>query len=336
MGKGGILGLVSVVLVIGAFCVFGNKEKDGLSFLSLEQSEFESYLQVFGKSYSGEEYFRRFSIYSRNMGFIRVFNSQGESWVLGQTQYTDWTVTEFELILTSSSSTSSNINPPTILPDQHSSLSYPQTLDWRTQGVVTPVENQGNCNSGWAFSAAGAIEGVWALAGNTLVSLSEQQLLDCSSRYGNNGCNGGTMDYAFNYVINSGIASESNYPYKAQVGTCQSGVTPTANIQSFTDVVPNSPTDLYNAVALRPVSVAVDADPSIWQNYKGGVISRNCGNNLNHAALVVGYNSISTPPYWILKNSFGVNWGESGYIRLAVVNGDGVCGVQKQPSYPNV
>ena len=144
------------------------------------------------------------------------------------------------------------------------------------------------------------------------------------------------MDYAFNYVIANGLATDADYPYKAVKGTCNSAVVAAASIVSFTDVVPNSPSDLYNAAAKQPVSVAVDADPYIWQNYKGGVISRNCGADLNHAALIVGYNSASTPPYWILKNSFGASWGESGYIRLAVVNGDGICGVQKLPSYPNV
>lgn len=331
LGKGVKVIIICALAVFGVICVNQLKSTSQVGFLNLDQSEFDLYLENFGKSYSGEEYQTRFLIFSENMGFIRVFNSQKESWVLGQTAYSDLTVSEYKSMLSYSSNTAT--------PDQtlfkQVNPTYPQTIDWRTQGIVSPVSNQGNCNSGWAFSAIGAIEGAWAQAGNTLQQLSEQELIDCSSRYGNSGCNGGTMDYAFNYVINKGITSDSAYPYTAKTGTCQNPVA-VAQITSFTDVTPNSPTDLYNAVAERTVSVAVDADPAIWQNYKGGVISRNCGSDLNHGALVVGYNSVSTPPYWILKNSFGVNWGESGYIRLAVVNGDGICGVQKQPSYPIV
>jgi C1A family cysteine protease len=346
LNKSGKILLITFIGLL-AFSCFNNflYYSKSLDFLTLEQSEFDSYLESFGKTYEKSEYFSRLETFTTNMAFIRVFNSQGFSWVLGPTEFTDLKVEEFKskfekVEKSGKSEKNSQASPKVkVFPEGNEKVrtwDYPQTVDWRTQGAVTPVANQGNCNSGWAFSAAGAIESAWQLSGKVLIPLSEQQLMDCSSRYGNNGCTGGTMDYAFNYVIDSGIASDADYPYKAVKGTCNAAVKATANITSFTDVLPNSPQDLYNAVAKQPVAVAVDADPYIWQNYKGGVVSRNCGADLNHAALVVGYNSISTPPYWVIKNSFGASWGESGYIRLAVVNGDGVCGVQKQASYPNI
>ncbi|OMJ80521.1 hypothetical protein SteCoe_19217 [Stentor coeruleus] len=137
-------------------------------------------------------------------------------------------------------------------------------------------------------------------------------------------------------MIANGLTSDKLYPYMATEGTCKQGLVTSANMTSFNDVPPNDSSVLYLAVSKQPVSAAVDADPYIWQNYKGGVISRNCGTTLNHGVLIVGYNSISNPPYWIIKNSFGQSWGESGYIRLAVVQGEGVCGVQQQTSYPNI
>lgn len=334
---------LSLIAILSTYSLQSSSPQS--DFLRLDFSEFDNYLESFSKKYEAEEYFKRFQVYMDNMGFIRVFNSQGQTWVLGQTEFTDLTISEFRSKFQAAAAASSEASQPLQQPqalnfpagaERLEKTGYPVSVDWRTQGAVTPVANQGNCNSGWAFSAAGAVEAAWQIAGKGLVALSEQQLMDCSSRYGNDGCNGGTMDYAFNYVINSGLATDADYPYKAVKGTCNSAVVSVASIKSFTDVVPNSPSDLYTAVALQPVSVAVDADPYIWQNYKGGVISRNCGADLNHAALVVGYNSAGTPPYWILKNSFGASWGESGYIRLAVVNGDGICGVQKLPSYPNV
>lgn len=300
------------------------------TYKDLEQAEFEDYITRFSKSYSSEEYSTRFEYFLMNSGYIRAFNTLGETWVLGLTEYSDMSAEDFTRTYLNYSPVSSKSSDFSKSP-----YTYPASVDWRTQGAVTPVGNQGQCSSSWAFSAVGAVEGAWQIAGNPLVSLSEQQLLDCSSRYGNNGCSGGTMDYSFLYIISNGLTSDANYPYTAKQGTCQTN-TIIASITSFNDVSPNSPSALYTAVAQQPVSVAVDADPAIWQNYKGGVISRNCGTELNLGVLVVGYNSNSNPAYWIVKNAFGQNWGENGYIRLAVVDGQGVCGVQMAPSYPNI
>ena len=179
---------------------------------------------------------------------------------------------------------------------------------------------------------------MWKISGHALQDLSAQQLIDCSGHQGNDGCDGGLMDYAFEYVMaNKGLTSSANYPYVANdFGDCQQALAnqTVSNITNYTDITPNSSSALLAAVALQPVSAAVEADQAIWQFYNGGVISRNCGTLLDQGVLVVGYNLAGTPPYYIVKNSWGARWGEAGYIRLAIIDGAGVCGIQVEPSYP--
>lgn len=334
--------VVGVLAICGVLALFGfDQQKRFLqqSETGFLQAEFDEYLVLFGKEYGIEEYYVRKSIFLSNLEVIRNFNRIGESWVMGLGPFTDMSSEEFSKTLLQGATGDENRESENFnFEDKRllGEVSYPTSVDWRTSGAVTPVANQGNCASGWAFSAAGALEGAWEISGNQLTALSEQQLLDCSTRYGNTGCSGGLMDYAFNYMIANGLTSDTVYPYMAAQGTCKQGIVASSSMTSFNDVPPNDPNVLYQAVAQQPVSAAVDADPYIWQNYKGGIISRNCGADLNHGVLIVGYSSNSNPPYWIIKNSFGQNWGESGYIRLAVAQGEGVCGVQKQTSYPNI
>ena len=152
------------------------------------------------------------------------------------------------------------------------------------------------------------------------------------------GCNGGLMDNAFKYIIANGIALESTYPYKAKTGSCNKSLAAqvAAKITSYKDVAPNSPTDLEAAIAQQPVSVAVEADQSAWQLYSSGTVSSNCGTNLDHGVLAVGYDTTASPPFYKVKNSWGTGWGLAGYIQIAIASGSGVCGIQMEPSYPVV
>jgi len=195
-------------------------------------------------------------------------------------------------------------------------------VDWQAQGKVSGVKNQGQCGSCWAFSATGAMESGLLLAGKNDL-LSEQQLVDCSRSYGNQGCSGGWMDSAFQYVIDHGITTQDLYPYVARNQACavDGG---NIKIKSFVDV-PGCD-NLANSVSARPVSVAVDAGQ--WSLYKGGVLS-SCTANVNHGVLLVGY----TDAFWKIKNSWGQAWGENGYIRLARGN---TCAVCSYPSYPTL
>jgi len=161
--------------------------------------------------------------------------------------------------------------------------------------------------------------------------------MDCSSAEGNQGCNGGLMDDAFTYLKSNKIMTEASYPYKGKVGTCaaKGGV---SSITSFGDVKANSPLDLKAAVAAGPVSVAIDAAGIGFQLYFGGIMKHFCGTSLDHGVLTVGYGSSSSgEDYWILKNSWGGSWGESGFFRMFrnySEQGPGTCGLQKQASYP--
>ncbi len=220
----------------------------------------------------------------------------------------------------------------------------PASIDWVAKGAVTGVKNQGQCGSCWAFSTTGSVEGAWYLATGELVSLSEQQLVDCSVPEGNQGCNGGMMDNAFEYIVkNGGICSEAAYPYTSgsgfSNGTCAAtSCAPVAHLKGYVDVTPNNETALLEAVAQQPVSVAVEADGLDWQFYGGGVVTDACGTNLDHGVLVVGYGVDPVAgDFWKVKNSWGAAWGEEGYIRLgrgAKYAPHGECGILMDPSFP--
>jgi len=210
--------------------------------------------------------------------------------------------------------------------------------DWRSK--MNPVKDQGQCGSCWAFSAVGAFEGLNSVKFGNLQSFSEQELVDCSGSYGNEGCNGGLMDNAFKYIKNvGGLALEKDYKYTAADGTCKKNLHRQGKLTGFTDVKANSAKALMAALEQQPVSVAIEADTTVFQSYTGGIISGSaCGTNLDHGVVAVGYNSNSTngqKPYYIVRNSWGASWGEEGHVRLAITGEDaGTCGIHKAASYP--
>lgn len=228
----------------------------------------------------------------------------------------------------------------------------PPSVDWRTEGVVTAVKDQGSCGSCWSFSTTGALEGIYAITHGNLVSFSEQELVDCDYGRGkNHGCNGGLMDDAFSFISsNGGLCSEESYPYVSgttqKVGTCKTCESVSGSkISTYTDVLANSDNAMMSTLAQQPVAVAIDAEKD-FQLYASGVFTAKCGTDLNHGVLLVGYSSQNGLDYYILKNSWGTGWGMDGYILLGkgndpatgkpYNNGAGQCGVLGMASYPSL
>jgi len=243
-------------------------------------------------------------------------------------KFADLTATEFVERYTGLNSKQIEFSPQDLkAPQSHVFLSLPASVDWRTAGVVTAVKDQGQCGSCWAFSTTGAVEGAWAIKTGKLVSLSEQQLVDCDKT--NYGCNGGWPVDAMAWLIkNGGSDTEASYPYTAKGGWCKSGV-PGGNITTYKQIPKGSESDLQSATAnIGPVSVCIDASNTSFQLYKSGVyVEPKCNpNNLDHAVLVVGYGTESGKDYWLVKNSWGTSWGESGYIKM-LRNGNNQCGI---------
>ncbi|KAG6756124.1 hypothetical protein POTOM_039546 [Populus tomentosa] len=197
----------------------------------------------------------------------------------------------------------------------------PSSLDWRKKGVVTAVKDQGDCGSCWSFSTTGAIEGINAIVSGDLISLSEQELVDCDTT--NYGCEGGYMDYAFEWVINNGgIDTEANYPYTGVDGTCNTTKEEikVVSIEGYTDV-DETDSALLCATVQQPISVGMDGSALDFQLYTGGIYDGDCSddpNDIDHAVLVVGYGSENGEDYWIVKNSWGTEWGMEGSLTTAL------------------
>ena len=210
------------------------------------------------------------------------------------------------------------------------------TVDWVAKGAVTAVKNQGSCGSCWSFSTTGSMEGAHFIKTGELLSLSEQQLVDCSHN-GNLGCMGGMMDRAFTWTESHPLETESDYPYQGWTifhGCREDASKGKVAAQSFVDVTPQDSDALKAAIAQGPVSVAIQANQKVFQRYSGGIITADCGTKLDHGVLAVGYGTDNGTPYYKVKNSWGADWGEDGYVRIAITDGAGMCGIQSQPSQP--
>ncbi|XP_047640688.1 cathepsin S [Phacochoerus africanus] len=297
--------------------------------------------KTYGKQYKekNEEVARRL-IWEKNLKTVMLHNlehSMGmHSYDLGMNHLGD--MTSEEVISLMSCVRVPSQWPRNVTYKSNPNQKLPDSLDWREKGCVTEVKYQGSCGSCWAFSAVGALEAQVKMKTGRLVSLSAQNLVDCSTeKYRNKGCNGGFMTEAFQYIIdNDGIDSEASYPYKAVDGKCKyDSKNRAATCSRYTELPFADEYALKEAVANKgPVSVAIDAKHSSFFFYRSGVYyDPSCTQNVNHGVLVVGYGNLNGKDYWLVKNSWGLNFGDGGYIRMAR-NSENHCGIANYPSYP--
>ncbi|CAI5696298.1 unnamed protein product [Oreochromis niloticus] len=332
-----LLLVVSAVLAVSSCAI-----------ISLEDLEFRAWKLKFEKSYDSEsEEAHRKQIWLNNRKLVLMHNilaDQGlKSYHLGMTHFADMEHEEYKQLISQSFLGSFNAS----LPQRGSTFfglpegtDLPDTVDWRDKGYVTEVKDQKICGSCWAFSTTGVLEGQHFRKTGKLVSLSEQQLMDCSHSFGNNGCNGGSVKRAFQYIqANGGIDTETSYSYEAKGQQCRykpDGIG--AKCTGYVEVKPSNEDALKEAVAtIGPISVGIDASHNSFRFYQSGVYDEpDCSKTvLNHDVLAVGYGTENGHDYWLIKNSWGLRWGDKGYIKMSR-NKSNQCGIASDATYPLV
>jgi cathepsin L len=298
------------------------------------QTSFTFWMQQNQKSYHHDEFLHRYRTFKSNLDFIEAHNKAGKSFSVAMNKFGDLSVEEFSSMYLGTRITKEVPRRVHSRP----TLNLPASFDWRTKGAVTAIKNQQQCGSCWSFSTTGSVEGCNFFKTHKLISLSEQNLMDCSTSQGNQGCDGGLMTQAMDYIIsNKGIDTEASYPYTAEDGTCSyNAANSGGDLKHYTNVNAGDENDLQAKVALGPTSVAIDASQSSFQFYSSGVYNEPaCSTSqLDHGVLAVGWGSDSGTAYWIVKNSWGTDWGLSGYIWMSR-NDNNQCGIATMATLPD-
>ena len=318
-------------LIVFVFAlVASNVDVDTIMF-----QQFQKFIKKYHKRYASiNEYLARFEVFKRN---VMAAFTENASYQTGITKFSDLTQQEFAktyLNLNYDAMAVANFNPYVVQVKN----AAPDAWDWREKGYVSPVKDQGSCGSCWAFSTVGNLEGLYYKEKQTMVTLSEQMLVDCDTY--DSGCNGGLMENTFTWLKeNGGIMTDTDYPYKGRKGTCQSDETKYVDMQitGYTKLGSGSSTwDPVDEDEIKeflyetgPLAVALNANP--LQTYSSGILDKTSSqcptSGMNHAVTMVGYghDDSQDKDYWIVKNSWGKNWGEDGYFRIA--RGKATCGV---------
>lgn len=327
------------LLSIGLITLTQNK--DGVSPKVV--SAFQQWSQVNGRSYgSPTEKDFRLKVFSKNFKKVEQQNTKpGATWTAELNHFADLTEEEFtaKYLGYEAQTTETGLGTP-FKSSRSETNPLPETIDWRKEGATTPVKDQARCGSCWAFAATGAMETAYFLQYGELVNLSEQQLIDCSKRYGNHGCSGGLPDFAFKYVKDHGLVTEDEYPYAAKDQRCktQQTVDPAIQLKGFKDIASQKYEDLLEAVGEGSVAIGVHAQN--FMMYKSGIFrdDKCAQQGLNHGIVLVGYGEENGEKYWIIRNSWGTKWGEAGYGRFYRDDHDGpqTCGLDLAASMPIV
>lgn len=318
----------------------------GMALDSTHDSAWEEFKAYHGKSYGSEESeTARRGIWESNLKMIQSHNLAADlghhTYKLGMNVFGDMTNKEFVAQMNGYNATGNMQSKSGSLFMAPSNVNVPTEVDWRKEGYVTPIKDQGQCGSCWAFSTVASLEGQHFKKTGNLVSLSEQNLVDCSAKFGNMGCNGGLMDQAFQYIkANHGIDTEESYPYTAHKSfRCKfSANNVGATDTGYTDIPQGDESALTSALAsIGPISVAIDASQSSFQFYSTGVYNdlRCSSSQLDHGVTAVGYGTLNGKDYYIVKNSWGTSWGLEGYILMSR-NANNQCGIASSASYPLV
>jgi C1A family cysteine protease len=337
------------ILVLLTFVTIIGLTEGRLRASSWYEGRFKTWMQRFRKRFNEGEFGERLRIWAENDDIIQRNNAQNNGFVLSHNKFSDLSLAEFKAIYLPH-----HMKPRAVWRTNRTVHVYkgeqlPPSVDWVTMGGVSPVKSQGQCGSCWTFSTTGAMEGAYHRKHGKLpgpLGFSEQQLVSCDMT--NQGCNGGLMDDAFQWVEkNGGLCADEFYPYSSGQGvrgTCNTSCTPVleSTPTKYTDVEANSEQALMSAVAQQPVSVAIQADKSVFQLYSSGVLTDTCGTDLDHGVLVVGYGTLNGTDYWKVKNSWGTTYGIDGYVLLqrgkkSLFNHKGECGILSgPPSYPTI
>jgi C1A family cysteine protease len=319
------------------------------SVMSAHEELFQAFAQKFQRKYqTADERAYRKAVFLNNHNFIQSWNRDGDaSFTLKMNHFGDMEREEYMQMMPHvnrpESNGASHIHE---IPSGDIWDDIPSTMDWRNYGAVTMVKDQGACGSCWTFGSTGALEGAWKIKNNQLISLSEQQIVDCAwINWGAEGestlgCNGGFAAPAYQWVINNmGIATESDYVYLAQDGMCRasdrsSGV----QVKGYVNVTAFSEDALLSAIAIGPVAIAIDASLDTFRFYGSGVYydpkCRSGLDYLDHEVLAIGYGTLDGSNYWLVKNSWSTHWGDNGFIMMSRKNNN--CGVASQATYPLV
>nr|XP_043636727.1 cysteine protease Amb a 11.0101-like [Erigeron canadensis] len=335
-----ILFSLSIVLI------FGNNIVESFDYLEKELETEEGLQGMYDRWRSHHKVQQkspeRFNVFKYNVQRVHASNKQNKPYKLELNKFADLTAHEIQSKYTDKVghylALQGSMKKKNVTFTYKDAKNLPPRIDWREHNAVTPIKNQGQCGSCWAFSAVAAVESINAIRTGQLIKLSEQQLVDCDSEI-SNGCNGGLMEPAFKYIVeHGGLATEESYPYTATHNACDQSKfghhSVTLNGQEYTD---GTEDQLMKAVAHQPVTISMEATNENFFMYKEGIYSGPCGLNINHAMTIVGYDE--TPEgqkYWIVKNSWGEGWGEKGYVRVlrGVAPPEGLCGINTCAAIP--